>query len=321
LPFNAPAYAEGEKPLLHIEESTFEFGSVSQGTVVKHEFTLENKGSADLEIQRVVAACGCTASSIDSETIAPGENGKIQVEFNTAGFSGEKLKTVRVYTNDQEQPSSLLSLKGRVEPAVSVVPARVYFGNVTRDGANSATLRQEVKVQVREGEDVKVKSATTRSKHLKVEVLSSDSRSLTFAATLSPEVPLGEFRDRVVISLQGAQVRSMNVPVFASVKGPLQMKPGSVAFGVLEGTEKLVRSVKLENKGKAEVEILNITSNHPAVEAEFSPIKSGKVYVIKVSVQPEKVKKDLRASLQIETSSEKQQKLQLSVYGILPPKL
>ena len=118
---------EIKKPKLEIGSPVYDFGTVAQGTVVTQEFTVKNSGTADLVVNRLVPSCGCTASSASQNSIAPGESGTIKVEFDTTGFSGDKLKSVRVYTNDMDNPTAMLTVKGTVESEVQVEPKRVDF--------------------------------------------------------------------------------------------------------------------------------------------------------------------------------------------------
>lgn len=54
--FLAPVQAdEGAAPVAVIENSSFDFGSVYDGTDVIHDFKIQNKGDADLEIKDVKA--------------------------------------------------------------------------------------------------------------------------------------------------------------------------------------------------------------------------------------------------------------------------
>jgi len=52
---NGLAQAEGEKsaPTIHIEDRTFDFGEVPRGQLIKHIFTVTNKGTAPLEIKKI----------------------------------------------------------------------------------------------------------------------------------------------------------------------------------------------------------------------------------------------------------------------------
>jgi hypothetical protein len=51
--FTQAAEEEKALPAIEIERSTHDFGQVSQGEVVKHDFRVFNRGTAPLEIKSV----------------------------------------------------------------------------------------------------------------------------------------------------------------------------------------------------------------------------------------------------------------------------
>ncbi len=51
--FLAPVQAEEGTPVAVIENNSFDFGAVYEGTNVIHDFKIQNKGDADLEIKNV----------------------------------------------------------------------------------------------------------------------------------------------------------------------------------------------------------------------------------------------------------------------------
>ncbi len=315
-----PLFAQDKRPILVVPEPLYDFGTVPQGEKVAHDFVLENRGSEDLLIHRVVAACGCTASSLDSESIAPGDSGKVRVVFDTSGFAGAKRKTVRVYTNDLDQSATLLTLEGEVEPDVNVEPKRVFFQDVLH-GADWEPVEKSVSIRVRKNSDISITGIENFSPHVIVSKDLVSPKEYRLRIRLSREAPIGELRERVVVKLQGAEVKTLNIPIFASVRGSLALKPPSLAFGVLEGDKLIRRSVKLQNIGKKPIKVLDVRSSHPAIEASSKELREGKVFVINVAVDPKKLQSDLRASIEIETDSEDQENLALSVYGVLPPSL
>ena len=308
-------YAEEiSAPKLVIAEPTYEFGSVAQGQKVVHDFIIRNSGSADLKIDNVVPSCGCTATTIDDALVKPGSEGRVHVEFDTTGFKGDKTKTVRVYSNDPETPTSLLTLNGSVEVDVSIEPDRVLFGDVIK--GNSET--KDVTVTASRANIAKIE---TNSPFLKLDIKEQGQRKQKFALTLSPETRAGELRSRVLITLDEIPPRVINVPVFASVKGKLQLKPELVSFGIIQGTEILERSVRLLNHGSTPVKIKEIKSSDAAVQCEIASIDKGDTYVIHVRVDPRKVENTLRAVLDIMTDSEEEEVLSLNVIGTVPAKL
>lgn len=318
--FSVAAEDASGKPKLVIEEKEFDFGQVTEGTKVAHDFVIKNAGTADLVIQRVVPSCGCTAASSSTDPIAAGAEGSIHVEFDTSGFSGEKYKNVRVYTNDSENLSVVLAVRGIVESEVKVSPQAVYFDEVIRGKLGDVPSR-DITVSLREGASAKITSVKAYSKNIIIKEVGATAQSRKFRVSLDPAVPIGELRDRVIIGLSGSQVSSINVPVVASVRGEFSLKPAQVSFGVVEGAKMLTRAVRFENKGSEAVVIKELKSSDPAVHVASKEIQAGKIYVLQVTVDPTKVSKDLKATVEVVTNREGEEPLELNVYGILPPKV
>lgn len=80
-------------------ESTFEFGDVSQGEVVQHEFTFTNTGAQPLLITDARSTCGCTVPSYPKHPVAPGAEAVISVAFDTKNKSGRQSKPVTLTAN------------------------------------------------------------------------------------------------------------------------------------------------------------------------------------------------------------------------------
>jgi len=312
--------AEPVKPVLVVENPEHNFGTVPQGKLVEHAFIIRNDGNTDLEINRVVAACGCTATVLDDRSVKPGGETRINVGFDTSGFTGEKLKTVRLYTNDGDQGAAILSVRGVVEPELSVLPARIVFGNITASELEEGVSR-ELRVQIKEGSSVRVSSFNTHSPYISVEELDSDNGDKRYNVSLSADIPMGELRERIVLSIQGGDRSSVNVPVFASVQGNISLSATTVSFGIIEGVETLSRSVRLRDVSGKTVSIKEIRSSDAAVTTEHRAIKDGKEHVITVHVDPSRVRRDLRAALDIIVDDATQGSLPLSVYGVLPPQM
>jgi hypothetical protein len=99
-----------EVPAIGFSETHFHFGNASPGLIVKHTYTVTNKGKGILKIRKIKASCGCTIPQLDKDELKPGETAKLLVEFNTFGYTGKQIKTITVISNDPESPSVMLSL-------------------------------------------------------------------------------------------------------------------------------------------------------------------------------------------------------------------
>ncbi len=105
-------------PVISFEESSKDFGDITQGDKVENVFKFENTGNAPLIISNVAATCGCTVPSWPKEPIAPGKKGEIKVSFNSAGKMGKQNSVVRIYSNASE-PIEKVSMISNVLPKSS----------------------------------------------------------------------------------------------------------------------------------------------------------------------------------------------------------
>jgi len=96
-------------------DSTQNFGTVTDGEKVVITFHFKNTGTKPLMIANVQASCGCTIPSKPDEPIAPGKEGKITAEFNSAGRVGKASKFLNVTCNTKEKVTNLL-FEGEVLP-------------------------------------------------------------------------------------------------------------------------------------------------------------------------------------------------------------
>src|ERR1051326_9299728 len=54
-------------PLMKFEEEEFDFGTITQGEKVTHDFKFKNTGGGDLIISNAYGSCGCTVPEVRSE--------------------------------------------------------------------------------------------------------------------------------------------------------------------------------------------------------------------------------------------------------------
>jgi hypothetical protein len=86
-------------PEIQFEEEIFDFGKITQGEVVSHDFKFKNTGKNNLIISGASGSCGCTVPKWPKEPILPGEEGMLNVVFSSEGKKGIQEKTITVVTN------------------------------------------------------------------------------------------------------------------------------------------------------------------------------------------------------------------------------
>jgi hypothetical protein len=98
------------------EELTFDFGKITKGQPVTHEFEFTNNGAAPLIIMGVKPSCGCTTPEWTKEPIPAGGSGFIKATYNAASF-GAFNKTITVTSNADGSPV-ILTIKGEVKEII-----------------------------------------------------------------------------------------------------------------------------------------------------------------------------------------------------------
>jgi Protein of unknown function (DUF1573). len=125
LPFEYQAYAQkkvktaakAEGPRLVMKETVHDAGEAAPGSTVSHDFLIENTGSKDLKIVKVIASCGCTVASYD-KVVAPGKSGKVTIKVKLYEDWANRpiTQSAIVETNDPAEPYTTVVIKAQVLP-------------------------------------------------------------------------------------------------------------------------------------------------------------------------------------------------------------
>ncbi|MGB1317562.1 MAG: DUF1573 domain-containing protein [Flavobacteriales bacterium] len=104
-------------PSFTFEKEAHDFGTIIQGEKVSYSFKFTNSGEGDLIITSAKGSCGCTIPEYPTEPLAPGEEGVIDVVFNSDGKSGQQNKKVTIVANTVPN-TTVLAINGMVEVPV-----------------------------------------------------------------------------------------------------------------------------------------------------------------------------------------------------------
>ena len=84
---------------VQIIDSSYNFGTVTDGEKVEYSYRFKNTGTKPLVIINATASCGCTVPQKPEKPILPGETGFIKVVFDSKGRVGQAHKTITVTSN------------------------------------------------------------------------------------------------------------------------------------------------------------------------------------------------------------------------------
>ena len=137
----APAVNSG--PGIQFQNAIYDFGKIKSGELVKYTFTFTNSGDAVLILTNVQPQCGCTTAGEWTRQVEPGKTGAIPIQFSSANYGGQVVKTVTITSNDKNQPSVGLQLKGTVWKPIDVQPMFAVL-NIPPHSAGTVTTTAHI---------------------------------------------------------------------------------------------------------------------------------------------------------------------------------
>ena len=107
----------GSRPQLFVAQRSQDLGTIIEGDKATVTWILENRGGADLVIERTVPSCGCTVVQLaeDDKVIRPGGSLPLKAEFDSTNRRDVQTKAVTVFSNDPSEPELKLEFKAKVE--------------------------------------------------------------------------------------------------------------------------------------------------------------------------------------------------------------
>ena len=103
-----------KKGKIKFDHLSYDYGTITSGEKVTHNFTFKNAGDSSLKITMAQASCGCTVPEFPKKPISPGSDGIIKVVFDSNNKSGSQEAVITI-TSDGEPAKSFLHLTGNIK--------------------------------------------------------------------------------------------------------------------------------------------------------------------------------------------------------------
>jgi hypothetical protein len=304
----SPTAASGPQPRIEAPAPSYDFGTVLEGTPVKHEFMIKNTGQADLIIGQVQTSCGCTVAKSDKQRLRPGEQTELPVTFDTRHEKGRASRRIDVYTNDPKTPDLALEIQGVIRRESEAIPDQVVFQGVKK--GSEQTQNVSIKYNGTVPRDFKITKISNSNPNIAVKQMPDMKLNVALLKTM----PVGPFDDTIEIATTG---RPIEIPVYGRVVGDLVTEPAQVSFGILPHGQGAMRIIRLTNNGTRSVAITGVSSTSPAVIAKADPITPGKQYKITLELRKGTPDGQLHGQLLIKTDDPEQTSLTVPFYGIV----
>jgi|GEM_PF-6217487 hypothetical protein len=271
--------------LVTADSPNHNFGTIREGDSITHVFRVTNRSDQTLRIKNIIPGCGCVRVKYPREPIPPGVEIPMAVTFLSEGFSGPVRTAVRIDLDSPKISHIDLSLQGHVKAALAVKPERILFPDIIQSRGSDV---QEVAVSG-------IRSADFSVRPLKQSVsISNTSRSgetVSFGVQISPDAPVGELRERIVVREASKEGRSVIIPVFAIIKPALELSRATITFLNNTGQAKLSESVLLNYFGQGSIGNPRAVfrRGHRGISVQVKEVDPGRTWELSFSIDMQKV--------------------------------
>jgi hypothetical protein len=229
-------------------------------------FKIKNAGRKAVIVTGLEKSCGCTEIELAKETLQPGEETTLTAVLSAQDRVGGFISYITVkwkQKGGQEEQQLKLSLQGKAVRLIVCEPPSIEFGDIDADKSAKATLTRQL--LIRRG-DAAVEwnwIEVTAEFGQAIQSKKLDENTFQIQYSLSPgKHPVGTFKDEVKVRLKNNETLlpdEIEIPVIASIKSPLTVKPASVYLGSLaKGTIKQ-GTIKISHPAGKQVKILSVT--------------------------------------------------------------
>ena len=226
-----------------------DFGAVPTASKQEHVFEFENTLDEEIFLTGVRASCGCTKPRLLTESVKPGETGKVLAKFDTMSFRGDKTATVTVSIQKNmprtEYGEIQFSVKGRIRQDVVVNPSKVQFDNARPNEESQRTI------EVKYAGDSRWALTDVKSSNpdITVECRESSRDPATGRVTYELAVKLlsgqrtGMFSDYLTLITNDSNPTSkqMVIPVEGNIQAIIQSSP--VRLGIIHKDEPIKKKI------------------------------------------------------------------------------
>ena len=195
------------------EGTRYDFGTVDEEGLIKHEFLLENQGGSNLEIEDVKTGCGCTSAILTKKLLAPGADAKVIVSYKGRSLNQREKIPIWIISNDPDKPIVQMILTGIVRTKVFWFPKSLSF-NCEQGTSNQF---REVQCLTKMLGKFEVNKVVTSSDNISVSV-DKNEKGIRCKIALNPSCLKGNSTEKVTLEfLINNNVRKVDIPVYLMI--------------------------------------------------------------------------------------------------------
>ncbi len=303
-------------PKILFEDGVYDFGIAGPGQEVIHTFNFTNTGTAHLQINRVSTSCGCTAALVTEKVVSPGEIGSILVTLKTKRYKGKKEETITIYSNDPNNPESVLTIRGIIKTEFAVVPQGLHFGEVKK-GDTATSMVQLLQLSSNplildkiEANDEYLTTQTSK-------ITEENKKGFNIDITIKPVVPVGEFSEVITLHTNLSKKPRIDIPIWANIAGRIQVQPKAFSFGTVEKGGKILHAITVSSSDGTDFNVLKVVCDLPFINIRTSDDEKDNLVRISGTIDDLSPAGRCSGRIDIYTDDTDQNVIHIPIYGVI----
>lgn len=289
----APAPAPATTNALKFDNEKFDFGDIADTEPVNHDIRFTNNSNETIKIA-VAASCGCTTSSLEKNTFAPGESGKVTATFNPAGRMGPQTKTLTFTVIDPPGRFSqqIVTITSNVKALVTLDPPKMYLNEV--DHRKGQTTRLTITGRKAGFEVNKIEATGAGAEFIKTKLLPAEPAEVNGEKLVRVPVeievgkgaPIGNLSATLNVATNDEKAKLQPYFIGADVIGDVKATPPQAILRVQTPATKFDTQIRLDSRSGSAFTISSIDVEGPKdmnIVTDIAKNDEGRSYMITVS--------------------------------------
>jgi len=254
----------------------YDFGKVKSGEPVKYTFIFTNTGDELLILTNVQPSCGCTTAGEWSRQVEPGKTGAIPIQFNSANYGGQVLKTVTVTSNDKGQPSVGLQVKGTVWKPIDVQP---QFAVMTIPPDTQTNITTKVHIVNNMEEPITLSAPESNNKSFTAELKTNTvGKDFEVVITASPPFEQPNLQGQITLKTSSTNAPVLSVTAWANVQQAVVVSPPQVMLAAGPLANKQTVSIMIQNNSANALKLSEPKVDTQGVEVALAEPNPGRSF-------------------------------------------
>jgi Protein of unknown function (DUF1573) len=324
----------GPQPQCEIDGGLeYDFGTMARHDRASHSWVVKNTGEVPLEIWlEGNTTCSCTVSKPGKDkdgkpeklVVQPGKSDTIDLNWHTDkdALPEDYSQGGTFGTNDPRKKKFMLTVKGKVHPAVSVFPPEmIQFPQIS----NEEPQTRKIVVYSKQRPDLKLTKLMTS----KPDLIVAEAKPMTpeeagplkiekgylVTVTVKPGMPVGDFHEELVIQTDHPKQPEVRVSVGGKAFGLISATPERLRMTDVVGPKGASRDVTLVVRGDKGTHF-DVVKKPPQLEVDIAPDEKSKGkgrYLMRVTVPPGTASGTVSGEIVLKTNNPKASELKIPV--------